>query len=407
MQSNFIISNAKIILKDKILQNGYVEVENGTIKCVSQKDVASDIKCEVVDANGLYLSPGFIDVHVHGGGGADFRDASESAYETVLKTHLHGGTTALMPTLSSCTKEITINCLNAYNNFKQNLEKDENRSLPQILGLHMEGPYFSLEQCGAQNDKIIRLPNLAEAKEFLNICKDIKRWAVAPELSGALDLSNYLSKNGITVCVGHSNATTAKVQEAFNNGFSCITHLYSGCSHVHRNGPFREGGVVEAAFLIDGMNVEVIADGCHLPKELLQLIYKIKGSDKIALITDSTRGGGKLYPDGTILYDDIEKERTFVVKSGVAMMPDEKNFAGSIATMSRLVKTMYKLAGVPLYEAVKTASFTPAKMAGVDNKMGSIKCDNYADILLFDDDIDIKTVYIRGNKVFEKTCNIL
>lgn len=277
--------------------------------------------------------------------------------------------------------------------------------LPRLAGVHLEGPYFSQKERGAQDETIIRLPDAAEYERILEQAPCLRRWSIACELPGALELGERLHKRGIMASVGHSDATTAQVYEAFGRGFHSVTHLYSGCSVLHRNGPHREGGVVEAAFLIDEMDVEVIADGVHLPPDFLRLIYKIKGPEHIALITDSIRAGAADVPEGTVVYDDKEGRRPICIKGGVAVMPDGKNFAGSIATTSRLVRTMVQRAGVELTAAVRMAALTPARMLGMDAEIGSIAVGKRADLLLLDSGLQVQGVIRDGKQVIDNRLN--
>jgi N-acetylglucosamine-6-phosphate deacetylase len=186
---------------------------------------------------------------------------------------------------------------------------------------------------------------------------------------------------------------------AYDAGYSCVTHLYSGCSSLHRNGPFREGGVVEAAFLLDDLDVEVIADGVHLPPPFLRLIFKIKGPEKVALITDCIRPGGTHYHEGDVAYDDIEKAHPVLLENQVAIMPDRKNFAGSIATSSRLVRTIVQKCGISLPEAVRMAALTPARMLGLEQEIGSIAVGKRADLLLMDKSLNIEECFLSGASV--------
>ena len=293
-----------------------------------------------IDAEGRYLSPGFIDLHVHGGGGADFRDCSVEASLTALRTHVAGGTTTIFPTLSSVGLDTTLDSIACYNVLYA--QADRYTDIPNLAGIHLEGPYFSYEQRGAQDPAFLRNPDPAEYMRILDSSEHIRRWSLACELPGALELARELHKRNICVSVGYSNATTAQVFDAFANGFSCVTHLYSGCLVVHRNGPFREGGVVEAAFPLDELDVEAIGDGIHLPPEFLKLIFKVKGIDRVALITDCIRAGGMKHEEQDEVYDYKEKNRQIFIESGVAIMPDRKNFAGSIATTSQVVHTAWK-----------------------------------------------------------------
>jgi N-acetylglucosamine-6-phosphate deacetylase len=216
----------------------------------------------------------------------------------------------------------------------------ENQDGPELLGLHLEGPYFSMEQRGAQDPRFIKNPDREEYMKILDYSGDIIRWTVAPELEGALEMGRELKSRGVLPSIGHSNAIYEDVQRAFENGFTHVTHLYSGMSMVRRINAYRYAGVVESAFLIDDMTVEIIADGKHLPQSLLKLIYKIKGPDRICLVTDSMRAAGM--PDGEYILGSLRTDQKVVVEDGVAKLPDRSAFAGSVATADRLVKTKDK-----------------------------------------------------------------
>ncbi|HHW02384.1 MAG TPA: amidohydrolase family protein [Thermoanaerobacterales bacterium] len=228
-----------------------------------------------------------------------------------------------------------------------------------------------------------------------NYSDDIIRWTVAPELPGALEMGRELKGRGILPSIGHSNAIYEEVQKAFENGYTHITHLYSGMSMVRRINAYRYAGVVESAFLIDEMTVEIIADGKHLPQSLLQLIYKIKGPDSICLITDSMRAAGM--PDGEYILGSLEGGQKAIVEDGVAKLPDRSAFAGSVATTDRLVRTMFKIAGVPLLDAVKMMTATPARIIGADDRKGTLAPGKDADVVIFDEDINIKEVIVKGS----------
>lgn len=297
------IEHAHLVLPYQVLQDAWLISREGKITAYGCGVSPQQTFSTVLDAKGQYLTPGFVDLHVHGGAGADFRDGEEAAFVRAMQAHLAGGTTTMLATVSSTTLEGTLESLRIYEAMRQ--REAQLPPLPRLAGVHLEGPYFSQKERGAQDETIIRLPDAAEYERILEQAPCLRRWSIACELPGALELGERLHKRGIMASVGHSDATTAQVYEAFERGFHSVTHLYSGCSVLHRNGPHREGGVVEAAFLIDEMDVEVIADGVHLPPDFLRLIYKIKGPEHIALITDSIRAGAADVPEGTVVYDDI------------------------------------------------------------------------------------------------------
>lgn len=389
-----LIKNARLIFPYSVSKSlGWLEIDGGYISAfgIGEKSGGCDA---IIDAEGMYLSPGFVDIHVHGGGGADFRDAEEKSTLTALHTHLAGGTTTIFPTLSSTSQSELFECIASYDCIKEN--ELSYSGIPNLAGLHLEGPYFSLVQCGAQNPDLIRKPDPREYMKVLEATANIKRWSVACELDGAMELGRVLSSKGICASIGHSDATTAQVFEAFQNGFSSVTHLYSGCSMLHRNGPYREGGVVEGAFLIDDMDVEVIADGIHLPPDFLKLIFKIKGMEHVALITDCIRPGGLRGKDAEEVYDDKARTKRIFVENGVAVMPDRKSFAGSIASTSRLVRTVCEKADAALHDAVRMASLNPARIQHIENVTGSISVGKRADLLLLDEKLNVKRAIVRG-----------
>jgi N-acetylglucosamine-6-phosphate deacetylase len=266
------------------------------------------------------------------------------------------------------------------------------------LGMHLEGPYFAQSQRGAQDPRYIRDPDVAEYTEVLNYSKSIKRWSAAPELKGAIEFARYLESKGVLAALAHTDASYDEVVLAFENGYTLATHLYSGMSGVHRRNAFRYAGVIESAFIIDEMDVEIIADGIHLPAPLLKLIYKIKGAGRTALITDAMRGAGM--PEGESVLGNLQTGLKVIIEDGVAKLPDRSSFAGSVATADRLVRNMINMAGVPVIEAVRMMSLTPATIMQVAGKKGSLMAGKDADIVLFDEQINIKTTIVNGKVVY-------
>lgn len=389
------IFNGNVITPYRIIEDGSIIIEDGKIACISSTPVQAG-DCLKIDAGGNYIAPGFIDIHTHGGGGHDFMDGTVKAYLGAAEMHAMHGTTALVPTTLTSTNE---ELKNTFNIFKQ--AKPLNHNGAEFLGLHLEGPYFSIDQRGAQDPRYIRNPVLAEYQEIMNWSDDIIRWSAAPELDGAIEFGSHLSKNGILPSIAHSNAIYEDVVRAFECGFTHITHLYSGMSGVRRINAYRYAGVIESAFLIDDITVEIIADGVHLPASLLKLIYKIKGPSKIALITDSMRAAGM--PEGESILGSLKDGQKVIVEDGVAKLMDRTAFAGSTATTDRLVRTMVKTAGVPLIDAVKMATSTPASIIGVSKNKGSLTQGKDADIVIFDDNISIKKAMIKGRVVYAST----
>lgn len=387
------IINAKAITPSGIIENSCVMVENGKISLVQRGDIHAD-ECKVIDAGGNYVSPGFVDIHTHGAGGHDFMDNTTEAYLGAARSDLiHGATSVCPTTLASRTDELK----GTFETFRR--AKKENKDGAHLLGIHLEGPYFAMTQKGAQDPRFIKNPEPDEYKKILDWTDDIVRWSAAPELDGALEFAEYLRAKGILPSIAHTDATYEQVLKAFDSGFTHITHFYNATSGVRKINAYRYAGVIESGYLIDDMTVEVIADGCHLPGSLLKLVYKIKGPEKTALVTDSMRAAGM--PEGESILGSLKEGQRVVVEDGVAKMPDRTSFAGSVATTDRLVRTMIDLAGVSLLEAVKMMTRTPAKIIGVADRKGSLSQGFDADIAIFDKDINIKTVILAGNISYE------
>ncbi|NLC68357.1 MAG: N-acetylglucosamine-6-phosphate deacetylase [Clostridiaceae bacterium] len=398
-----MIVNANIVTPLRMINNGYILIEENKIievgECSPEKcrDMAGDGEncCELIDAGGKFAAPGFIDIHTHGAGGHDFLDCTAEAYLGAARKHAQHGATAILPTITTSTIEELKKALKIFKKAKA-----ENREGAQFLGLHLEGPYFSMEQRGAQDPRYIRNPKPWEYMEILSWSDDIARWSAAPELEGALEFGRYLKKRGILPSIGHTDAVYEQAVEAFENGFTHVTHLYSGTSMLRRINAYRYPGVVETAFLIDEMTVEIIADGSHLPASLLKLIYKIKGADRIALVTDSMRAAG--LPEGESILGSLENGMKVIVEDGVAKLPDRTAFAGSVATTDRLVRNMLNLTGVSLTEAIKMITLTPAAIMGVSDSKGSIVPGKDADIVIFDKDINVEMTIIQGKVMYKK-----
>lgn len=389
--SNLKIINAKIITPYRIIEQGSILVINGKITAVSEGPVENN-EVPVIDAAGKYVSPGFIDMHVHGGGGHDFMDNTLESFLEIAQLHARHGTTSFTPTTLSCEQDALLKTLRLYE------EADAlNSNGSQFIGLHIEGPYFSMNQRGAQDPRYIRLPDPEEYKEVLKHSAVVKRWSAAPELKGAVTFGKFLKSKGILPSIAHTDAVYEDVIQAFENGYTHVTHLYSAMSGVIRRNAFRFAGVVESAFLLDDMTVEIIADGIHLPPPLLKLVYKIKGADKIALITDAMRAAGM--PPGESILGALDNGLKVIVEDDVAKLPDRSAFAGSVATADKLVRNMITLAEVPLTDAIKMITSTPASIMGVADKKGSLVVGKDADIVIFDQDINIHYTIIGGKVV--------
>lgn len=386
------ISNGTVLTPFRAIKNGTVMVENGQIIGVHEGNI--DItEAEEIDAQGQYISPGFIDIHVHGGGGADFMDGTEEAFLTVAELHARFGTTALVPTTLTAEKADLLHTLDVYERAHR-----RNTNGAAFLGIHLEGPYFALSQRGAQDPRYIRNPDPAEYEEILNYSSSIVRWSAAPELEGAVLFGQRLRQKGILAAIAHTDAYYDDVLAAYENGYSLVTHLYSAMSGVTRKNAFRYAGVIESSYLLD-LDVEIIGDGIHLPAPLLQLVYKIKGPDRTTLITDAMRGAGM--PEGESVLGSLKNGLPVIVEDGVAKLPDRTSFAGSVATFDRLVRNMITMANVPLLDAVRMASTTPARIMGVSDRKGSLSKGKNADIVIFDENINVGMTMVGGKVIYK------
>jgi len=388
------IYNANIITPSGFLKEGTLIIADGKIAEISTGNISIENANEI-DAGGKYVSPGFIDMHVHGGGGHDFMDNTLEAFLGIAKTHAKYGTTALMPTTLSCEKEDLLTTLKMYE------QADAiNKEGADFVGIHIEGPYFAMSQKGAQDPRYIRNPNPEEYEEILAASKHVKRWSAAPELPGTIEFGRFLQKNNVLAAIAHTDAIYDEVIKAYEVGFTHATHFYSCMSGVSRRNAYRYAGVIESAYLIDDMTVEIIVDGVHLPAPLLKLVYKIKGTENTALITDAMRGAGM--PAGMSVLGSLKDGLDVIIEDGVAKLPDRSAFAGSVATTDRLVRNMITLAEVPLLEVIKMASATPAKILNIQDSKGELVKGKDADIVIFDEEINIDTTIVQGNVVYSK-----
>lgn len=387
------IINGTLITPYRYIRGGTVVIQDGVILGVHERDVDVPGATEL-DAGGQYVAPGFIDIHVHGGGGHDFMDGTEQAFLSIAELHARYGTTALVPTTLTAEKDDLLQTLAVY----EGAHLKNNRGAA-FLGIHLEGPYFALSQRGAQDPRYIRNPDPTEYEEILAYSSSIVRWSAAPELEGAILFGRRLREKGIIAAVAHTDAIYEEVLLAYENGYSLATHLYSCMSGVTRRNAFRYAGVIESAFLLD-MDVEIIADGVHLPPPLLKLVYKIKGPDRTALITDAMRAAGM--PEGTSTLGSLKNGLTVLVEDGVAKLPDRTAFAGSVATANQLVRNMVQLADVSLLDAVRMAATTPARIMGVHARKGLLAPGKDADLVIFDDNITIDTTLVNGKIVYSR-----
>ena len=377
------IYNASIIVGSKIIRDN-LYLENEKIRELT----AADLPCDrSINGENFYLSPGFIDIHVHGGGGSDFCDGTAEDVQKAVHCHLRHGTTTIFPTLTSTNYPQMERCLAVLT--------DAAKRLPEIAGVHLEGPYFSPAQSGAQDPARLQSPRESDYRELLQKYPIIKRWTYAPERDTDFRFLQCLRDFSCVPSAGHTDATCTQMEQAFARGCRLITHLYSCTSTIRREKGFRIAGVTEAAYLLDALDVELIADGKHLPPELLRLAYRSKGSAHIALVTDAMRAAGTHMQ--TAKLGSRETGLDVIVEDGVAKLPDRSAFAGSVATADVLLRTALH-AGIPLAEGVKMLTETPSRIMGLKRR-GKIRRGYDADLVLFDPSVAVKKVIRSGREV--------
>ena len=377
------IINGKIHTPQGWLKNGSVIISDNKILEVSNCDLAV-VGAKIVDARGMYIVAGGVEIHVHGGGGRDFMEGTEEAFRTAVDAHMQHGTTSIFPTLSSSS--IPMIRAAAATTEKLMAEKDS-----PILGLHLEGHYFNMKMAGGQIPEYIKNPDPNEYIPLLEETNCIKRWDASPELPGALQFGKYVSNKGILVSVAHTQAEFEDIKAGFEVGYTHATHFYNAMPGFHKKNEYKYEGTVESIYLMDDMTVEAIADGIHVPPTILRLIYKVKGVEKTALITDALACAAS---DSQTAFDP-----RVIIEDGVCKLADRSALAGSIATMDRLIQTMTLKAEVPLFDVCRMISETPAKIMGVYDRKGSLERGKDADILLLDNNLDVKAVWAMGKLV--------
>lgn len=378
------ILNGKILTPAGWVENGSVLLEDTTIVDVLNHSNRLDTVDKVIDAKGGYVLPGGVDIHVHGGGGRDFMETTEDAFLTAVEAHRAHGTTSIFPTLSSSTTQMISDAADTCDK----LMKDP---MNGILGLHLEGPYFNPKMAGGQLPENIRIPQPEEYVPLIEQYPCIKRWDAAPELPNTEEFARYLRSKGIVVSLGHTAARDEEVERGYQAGFNLATHFYCAMTASHKEGIYRFDGTVEAVYLRDGINVEMICDGIHVPPVILRMIHKLKGTERVALITDALACAAS---DSKAAFDP-----RVIIEDGVCKLADHSAIAGSIATMDRLIRTCVLKAKIPMEDVARMASETPARIMGVYDRKGSISHGKDADIMIFDKDIILTNVIQMGREV--------
>lgn len=385
--SYLLIKNAKAIFDTGIFERDILIKDNKIVDTAFFGGLPND--CEIYDAKNNFVSAGFIDIHLHGGGGFDFMDSTEETFKAISEVHLKNGSTTIIPTTVSADFENTLKMIECYKKYAQ--------SCPNFYGIHLEGPYLSVAQKGAHNEKFLHAPTNEEIEQLLSVGGGvIKRITAAPELDNMEYFAKTMSQNGVHLSVGHSDATSDVALSGFKNGFSHVTHMYNVTPSIRKIGQTVTAGIVEAAFLSDDTTLELIADGKHVAIDAMKLAVKIKGIDKVCAVSDALRPAGTDAKE-SYLGEKIP-ENLVIIEDGVAKLPDRTRFAGSVATSAMMLERLVNYFEFSVVDAVKLLSSSPAKIMGMDDR-GRIANGLLADFVVFDDELKVLDVIKSGKKI--------
>ncbi len=386
-----IVKNGTVITPEGEIPDGVVVVAGDKILAVGKKgEVKEPENVKIVNAEGNYISPGFIDIHVNGANGADVSKINDSTFPVMSEFFPKYGTTAYVGTTITAAPVDIIRALQ----YARKYIKDDNADGAELLGIHMEGPYISPVQSGAHPKQYLALPEPEHYNQFLEYSDVLLKMTIAPELKGAGQLVKELRKRDVVVSAGHTNGIHSEIKETIDAGVTHSTHFFCNMSQFRRDNLKRVAGVVESLLYDNRVSGALIGDGWHVGPQLMKLLVKIKGIDKVCFVTDAMPAVG--LPDGIYKLGEVEA----VVENGIARLKDNTAYAGSVTTMNVCVRNGINQIELSLADAVRMSSLTPAKIIGVDNHKGSIEKGKDADITIFDSKINIKKTICRGRIVY-------
>jgi N-acetylglucosamine-6-phosphate deacetylase len=395
--ANLVVQHGVLILPDRCVDDGMLIAIDGIITYAGKSRSRYPKDAVMIDAKGGFISPGFIDIHVHGGLDADFMDGTTASVETTLRCHAAHGTTTLFPTSTTGPREQIMAMLRATGDVQARWTPELGS---RIAGVHLYGPYFAADKVGCHRVDGRREPERAEYQQYFET-KLIKIATCAAELKGAADFYKAARKHGCLITCGHSNSTWPEMEQAFRLGMRHVDHFWCAMSSVQSLRP-RCGTPMQASmeqFVIanEQMSTEVIADGCHLSLELLRFAYQMKGCQKLCLVTDSSRALDM--PPGEYRFGCIQDGPLFLHDGQVGRTLDGKGLASSTAGMDRMIRVMAKATRAPIHEVIRMASLTPAELTGIDKDLGSLEQGKRADVVVLNKQLRTSSVYIDGQAI--------
>ncbi len=405
MKNHIALINGKLITPLQEIDSECILIEDDLIIKVGKADeVEIPRDTRMINVQGNFISPGFIDTHLHGAFGGSVMAATEEDLTKMSRGLVQCGTTSFLPTTLSTPWDEVIKAVDC---ISQVMRKDLHGA--RILGVHIEGPYINLAQKGAQNPEHIYPPRAEQYLPLLEAYPCIIRLTAAPEVPGGLELGQELRKRKIVAAIGHSNATYQQVLQAVENGYTHVTHMFSAMSGIQRIKGYRISGVIESTLLLEGLTTELIADGHHLPPSLMKLVFHSKGMDKVCLVTDSMSAAGmgpgnyELGGLDVIVEADIPEEFEIPAQKHnyVAKLADRSVFASSVATMDKLVRNVIKFCDLNVRQAVQLVTYNAARIQGLEEQMGILAEHKKADITVFDADMDIKMTMVDGKVLYQ------
>ena len=397
--TEFRVTGATVVLPDRLVPDGALHVLGGRIVSAGTRADVSRWAGPVVDGRGMYLVPGYIDMHVHGGDGADFMDGSIEAFETAIRAHTSHGVTSIVPTSTVARHEQTLGFLELCRRMKQ-AGAQPGRQMGRVIGAHLYGPYFAAEKVGCHPKAPARPPTRDEFEQYLSFRDVLLTATCAPELPGAEDFYRAAAAAGVRLNAGHSNASWSEMQRAFELGVRHVDHIYCAMSSVpslrQRLGMPMQASMLEFVLATDQMTTEVIADGKHLAPDLLQFVLKMKGPERTALVSDCNRALDQ--PLGEYVFGPLDGGQPFQSDGTVGLAIGHDGLASSVRALDFTVRHMHRIVGVDLPTAVRMASLTPARTLGLDRQIGSLEAGKRADFLLLDADLNVRAVYLDGTR---------